>query len=152
MAHVEQARLVELALGHPADGDESALRHLAECGRCREELRSMTRVVAAARAADVVDLPTAPPERVWRRILREVADESGAPPSPAGRAGRPPARGLAPVRARASGRDGRSRRLAVGAALCGAGVLVGVAARWAAGRRRARDMATRGRGRSGGSC
>ncbi|NED17222.1 hypothetical protein G3I31_03450, partial [Streptomyces sp. SID9913] len=80
VAHVEQARLVELALGHSAHGDESTLRHLAECGRCRDELRAMARVVAAARAADVVDLPTAPPERVWQRIVRDLSDAPAGPP------------------------------------------------------------------------
>ncbi|MFF9718544.1 hypothetical protein ACF1DW_23580 [Streptomyces sp. NPDC014603] len=139
MAHVEQARLVELALGHSPHGDESTLRHLAECGRCRDELRAMARVVAAARAADVVDLPTAPPERVWQRIVRDLSD------APAG----PPPRGTAPVPGRpgrtdgrGAGPHGRARRAALGAAAGGLagglGVLAVVAAaRWRAGRRHA---------------
>ncbi|WP_432056606.1 hypothetical protein [Streptomyces sp. bgisy022] len=155
MAHVEQARLVELALGHAADGNESALRHLAECDRCREELRSMTRVVAAARAADVVDLPTAPPERVWLRIMRDLDDKPGGPPSPAGPSsgdGGRPARGSAPVRSPADGRDERARRIAWGAVLGGVCALVGVATRRAAVRRRAEAAALRGHGRAGGPC
>ncbi|MEU3949710.1 hypothetical protein [Streptomyces sp. NPDC029526] len=160
MTHVEQARLVELALGHPADGNESALRHLAECDRCREELRSMTRVVAAARAADVVDLPTAPPERVWLRIMRDLDDTPGGPPptGPSPGDGGPPARdpvpvrGPVPVRARAGGSDGRgrTRRVAWGAVLGAVCALVGVATRRAAVRRRAEAAAMRGGGRTGG--
>lgn len=143
VAHVEQARLVELALGHSAHGDESTLRHLAECGRCRDELRAMARVVAAARAADVVDVPTAPPERVWQRIVRDLSDAPAGPPyqgtAPVlGRPGRTDARGAG----RWTGPRGRARRAALGAAagaLAGAlGVLAVVAAaRWRAGRRRA---------------
>lgn len=81
MAHVESAHLVELALRNatPTDADAEALRHVEQCDRCRDELRMLTRVVAAARTARLVDLPTAPPERVWQRISRDV---SGAPDTP----------------------------------------------------------------------
>ncbi|MEU9630962.1 hypothetical protein ACFZDB_08475 [Streptomyces luteogriseus] len=81
MAHVESAHLVELALRNatPTDADAEALRHIDDCARCRDDLRALTRVVAAARTAHLVDLPTAPPERVWRRINRDLSDEKPAP-------------------------------------------------------------------------
>jgi hypothetical protein len=83
---------VELALRNatPTDADAEALRHVEQCDRCRGELRMLTRVVAAARTAQLVDLPTAPPERVWQRISRDV---SGTPDAP-----RPPAPTPAPGR------------------------------------------------------
>lgn len=95
MGHVEPSHLVELALGHTSsDEDVSALRHVASCTRCREELKLMTRVVAAARGAEVSDLPAAPPERVWQRIAHELSHEADRPPHPRGRH----ARGSAPER------------------------------------------------------
>ncbi|MEU0900542.1 hypothetical protein [Streptomyces massasporeus] len=84
MAHVETAHLVELALSNttPTDADAEALRHIEHCPRCRDELRSMTRLVTAARSSKAADLPTPPPEHVWRRIVREVSRERGTPPPP----------------------------------------------------------------------
>ncbi|WP_238697145.1 hypothetical protein [Streptomyces sp. E2N166] len=74
MGHVEPSHLAELALGHASsDADAVALRHVASCRPCREELKLMTRVVTAARDAEASDLPTAPPERVWQRIARELS-------------------------------------------------------------------------------
>ncbi|MFC4466979.1 hypothetical protein ACFPH6_21035 [Streptomyces xiangluensis] len=83
MVHVEPAHLVELALRNtpPTDDDAEALRHVERCDRCRDALRMMTRVVTAARTAELVDLPTAPPERVWHRITQGMSRES-APPRP----------------------------------------------------------------------
>ncbi|MFE1948170.1 hypothetical protein [Streptomyces massasporeus] len=83
MAHVESAHLVELALSNatPTDADAEALRHIEHCTRCRDELRSLTRLVTAARTAQLVDLPTAPPERVWQRIDRDLSTGT-APPRP----------------------------------------------------------------------
>ncbi|MFH9065789.1 hypothetical protein ACH4GM_31985 [Streptomyces coeruleorubidus] len=87
MVHVEPAHLVELALRNtpPTDDDAEALRHVERCDRCRDELRMMTRVVTAARSAELVDLQTAPPERVWQRITQVLSRES-APPRPPPRA------------------------------------------------------------------
>ncbi|MET9389790.1 hypothetical protein ABZY20_05140 [Streptomyces sp. NPDC006624] len=86
MAHVEPAHLVELALGNAAPGGElaDALRHVEQCDHCRYELRMMTRVVTAARTAQLVDLPAAPPEHVWQRISRELSPGSAPPRPPAG--------------------------------------------------------------------
>ncbi|MGI5367639.1 hypothetical protein [Streptomyces iakyrus] len=85
MTHVESAHLVELALRNatPTGADAEALRHVEQCDRCRDELRMLTRVVAAARTAQLVDLPTAPPDRVWQRISRDVSGTPTAPRSPA---------------------------------------------------------------------
>ncbi|MEU0168085.1 hypothetical protein ABZ214_21890 [Streptomyces iakyrus] len=92
MAHVESAHLVELALRNatPTDADAEALRHVEQCDRCRDELRMLTRVVAAARTAQLVDLPTAPPDRVWQRISGDVSGTPAAlrPPAPAATPGR----------------------------------------------------------------
>ncbi|MFI8090673.1 hypothetical protein ACIF9R_20500 [Streptomyces sp. NPDC086080] len=94
MGHVEPAHLVELALGRTTgDQDVRALRHIATCPRCRRELASMIRVVTAARDAGAADLPTAPPEHVWRRIVQEL---SGEEPSDADTA--PPRSGRSPLR------------------------------------------------------
>ncbi|MFB6843354.1 hypothetical protein ACFCXS_00555 [Streptomyces sp. NPDC056373] len=84
MAHVEPAHLVELALGNATstDADAEALRHVEECGRCGDELRVLTRLVTAARTAQLVDLPTAPPKRVWQRISGELSPETNAPGPP----------------------------------------------------------------------
>ncbi|MFD7240401.1 hypothetical protein [Streptomyces massasporeus] len=84
MAHVESAHLVELALSNatPTDADAEALRHIDHCTRCRDELDMLTRLVTAARTSEAADLPTTPPEHVWRRIIREVSRERGTPPPP----------------------------------------------------------------------
>ncbi|MHC3388559.1 hypothetical protein ACLQ2E_03765 [Streptomyces lavendulocolor] len=84
MAHVEPAHLVELALGNASDGDSAALRHVAVCARCRDELAWMRRVVTAARQLDASDLPVVPPEHVWERLSRELsaADRPARPRSP----------------------------------------------------------------------
>ncbi|MEU0721286.1 hypothetical protein ABZ498_29405 [Streptomyces lavendulocolor] len=84
MAHVEPAHLVELALGNASDGDSAALRHVAVCARCRDELAWMRRVVTAARQLDASDLPVVLPEHVWERLSRELsaADRPARPHSP----------------------------------------------------------------------
>lgn len=84
MTHVEPAHLVELALGNASDGDPAALRHVAVCARCRDELAWMRRVVTAARQLDASDLPVVPPEHVWERLSRELstADRPARPHSP----------------------------------------------------------------------
>ncbi|MFE1325003.1 hypothetical protein ACFW7K_09690 [Streptomyces sp. NPDC058735] len=86
MAHVEPAHLVELALGNAAPGGElaDALLHVEQCEHCRDELRVMTRVVTAARTAQLVDLPAAPPEHVWQQISRNLTPEPTPPRPPAG--------------------------------------------------------------------
>ncbi|ANB10327.1 hypothetical protein SAM40697_6374 [Streptomyces ambofaciens] len=83
MGHVESAHLVELALGNTSgDEDAGALRHIAACPFCREELTALTRLVNAARDAQAVDLATAPPARLWQRISEEVTRESRTLPHP----------------------------------------------------------------------
>ncbi|SDC47206.1 hypothetical protein [Streptomyces prasinopilosus] len=143
MAHVEPAHLVELALGNGVSSDDAgALRHIALCPRCREELTLMARVVAAARGVEESDLPVAPPPRVWRGIAREVsrAGEEAAPPAV------PPAAGGSSPRPRAAGsteddgvvrsrRTGLPRGLRAAALLAGSAVVVGWSVRaWRAGR------------------
>ncbi|MFI7504896.1 hypothetical protein ACIBVL_41795 [Streptomyces sp. NPDC049687] len=87
MSHVDPAYLVELALGNatPTTADDAALHHVAECTRCRDDLHMMTRVVEAVRTAELIDLPSPPPERVWRGIARNLSREPetpGPPPRP----------------------------------------------------------------------
>jgi hypothetical protein len=74
---------VELALRNatPTDADAEALRHIDHCALCRDELRSLTRLVTAARTAQLIDMPTAPPARVWQRINRDLSPGT-APPCP----------------------------------------------------------------------
>ncbi|MFE6524419.1 hypothetical protein [Streptomyces sp. NPDC057794] len=84
MTHVDPSHLVELALGNAprTAADTEALDHIGQCPRCSDDLHTMTRVVEAARTAEVIDLPTAPPERVWRRISRDLTGETDAPRPP----------------------------------------------------------------------
>ncbi|MFG3073225.1 hypothetical protein [Streptomyces sp. NPDC048225] len=83
MGHVDPSHLMELALGHTSgEDDDGALRHVASCSRCRGELLRMTRVVTAARGAQVPDLPVSPPERVWQRIAREAFRTDDGLPRP----------------------------------------------------------------------
>lgn len=132
MPHVDPTRMVELALGNDVSPDDiSALRHIAVCERCREELSLMTRVVTAARSVEESDLPADPPRRVWRRITRELAGpDEAAPPPPA-----VPLRGLAAVPAgsrhtsRSPGSRRRRHRLACG-------LLTGVLIVWWRSRKR----------------
>ncbi|MFI8193294.1 hypothetical protein ACIF8T_31720 [Streptomyces sp. NPDC085946] len=132
MAHVEPAHLVELSLGNAAssDADVSALQHLAACARCRDELRALTRMVAAARGTGTADPAAAPPERVWRRILLELSQEAEAPSPRAGiTALRPPAA--------AAPRAGRARFAAgAPAGRLVLGALAGAALVWWAARGR----------------
>lgn len=74
MAHLESARLVELALGSATLTEEThAHQHVSTCRPCREQLERMTRVVALARSVDAADLPVAPLGRVWQRITQELS-------------------------------------------------------------------------------
>ncbi|MCF2129308.1 hypothetical protein L1I79_23140 [Strepomyces sp. STD 3.1] len=131
MPHVDPAQLVELALGNDVTHDDAdALRHLAACGRCREELHLMTRVVMAARGVEEPDLPSAPPAHVWQRIAQGLSEsDEPAAPAPEHRAGPPPVDTAARERT-------RGRSPAPGAAALALGLLAGVAVvRW---RRRGR--------------
>ncbi|WP_151775437.1 hypothetical protein [Streptomyces abyssomicinicus] len=84
MAHVDPTHLMELALGNGVTPDDGTLRHLAGCGHCREELRRTLRVVVAARGVRERDLPSEPPERVWRAVARNLSatDRPLTPPPP----------------------------------------------------------------------
>ncbi|MFI8170546.1 hypothetical protein ACIGAN_29925 [Streptomyces sp. NPDC085931] len=84
MTHVDPSHLVELALGNAprTPADTEALDHIDRCARCRDDLRTLTRVVQAARTAELVDLPAQPPEHVWRRIARDLSAEPTAPERP----------------------------------------------------------------------
>ncbi|MGX1267386.1 hypothetical protein [Streptomyces phaeoluteigriseus] len=83
MPHVDPTHMAELALGNDAsDNDVRALRHIAVCKRCREELTLMTRIVTAVRSVEESDLLASPPEQVWQRISQELAETDGATPPP----------------------------------------------------------------------
>ncbi|WAZ19069.1 hypothetical protein STRCI_000091 [Streptomyces cinnabarinus] len=81
MTHVDHAHLVDLARGNAASREDAdALRHIARCAPCRQELDGITRVVAAASGVGASDLPVGPPPRVWQRIERELFET--AEPAP----------------------------------------------------------------------
>ncbi|MGY1581144.1 hypothetical protein [Streptomyces sp. MN13] len=123
MAHVEPAHLVELALGNATSGDDArALRHVAVCVRCRDELNRLTRVVAVARAVEASDMPASPPEQVWGRIARESSRTEETATSPASAAA--PRTHAATAGERDTGRAGHS---AAGAIRLVAGLLAGAA-------------------------
>ncbi|WP_328430145.1 hypothetical protein [Streptomyces sp. NBC_00443] len=85
MAHLEPARLVELALGTSTlSEDTNALRHISTCRSCREQLQRMTRVVVLARSVDAADLPFAPLGRVWQRITQELSQSTESTQQPPG--------------------------------------------------------------------
>ncbi|MER6113625.1 hypothetical protein [Streptomyces hirsutus] len=141
MAHVEPAHLVELALGNGVSSDDAdALRHIALCRACREELTLMARVVAAARGVEEADLPVAPPQRVWLRIAQEVSRTGEvAPPPVVEPVRRPRAVGGAGRRAVRSPWTGTRTSRRVLGLLVGAAVVV----RWSV---RARSARRAGRG------
>ncbi|MGW0718744.1 hypothetical protein ACWD3K_28955 [Streptomyces sp. NPDC002778] len=75
MTHVDHAHLLELALRNAGRSEDAVvLQHLAGCVLCRQELARVTRVVTAASEVDLSDLATPPPERLWERIKRELAE------------------------------------------------------------------------------
>lgn len=125
MSHVEPARLMDLALGNDTSSDDvSALRHIAACKRCWEELSVMTRVMTAARNVEESDLPTPPPERVWQRITQELSEaEKAAAARSKGVRGLPTASPEPRRICRCTETYGRSVRLALG-------VLAGIALVW----------------------
>ncbi|MFF5482151.1 hypothetical protein ACFY5C_33205 [Streptomyces sp. NPDC012935] len=85
MAHLEPARLVELALGSASlSGDTDAQRHVSTCCHCREQLQRMTRVVVLARSVDTADLPVAPLGRVWQRIAQQLSQTTESTQQPPG--------------------------------------------------------------------
>ncbi|MEN3583296.1 hypothetical protein AAH978_03960 [Streptomyces sp. ZYX-F-203] len=90
MPHLDQAHLLDLALGRlPAGSDAmGVLGHLHGCVRCRGELARVRALVATARAARPSVPAVAPPARVWDRIARELSPPSGAPRPRTGKARR----------------------------------------------------------------
>ncbi|MEU0249721.1 hypothetical protein ABZ192_36510 [Streptomyces sp. NPDC006235] len=94
----------------PPTDDAEAMRHVERCDRCRDELRMMTRVVTAARSAELEDMPAAPPELVWQRMAQGLSRESAPPPHrpTAPEEPRPQRKAEAPRRTRP--RRGRRRR------------------------------------------
>ncbi|MFB9466263.1 hypothetical protein [Streptomyces cinereospinus] len=142
MAHVEPAHLVELALGHAASAaDETALRHIAGCRHCREELAHMRRVVSTARGAGPAERLTVPPERIWERIAIEHGAGDPAPT----RSGTD-TRGPCGTRRTASLGRGTARTRA-GCFLLGLLGFVRIVRRLARGHRRARPAQDGGAGR-----
>lgn len=146
MTHVDPAHMVELALGtSPSHEATAALRHLAACPACREELTRIAKVVDIALSVEASDLTVAPPEWVWRGIKRTLSTEPAPPPvgeadqaSPP-RAADPPRR--TPGQALETGHDSRPaprrrRRIVVPARWIPLVVLVCVGAGWWLTRRR----------------
>ena len=71
MPHYDEETLSLLALGESGvTADDEA--HLETCPRCRGEVSQLKVVVATARGVSDQDLPVAPPDRVWQRIIAEV--------------------------------------------------------------------------------
>ncbi|MGW5639062.1 hypothetical protein [Streptomyces sp. NPDC003832] len=90
MTHLDPARLVELALGAEASAeDDAALRHIALCVWCRQELTRTSRVVRTAASVELSDLPTVPPDRIWERIRQELSEATEASHRPTGEVGPP---------------------------------------------------------------
>ncbi|WP_431949840.1 hypothetical protein [Actinacidiphila sp. bgisy167] len=83
--HLRSATLADLASGEAsAEETRAAGDHLRQCGDCREDLRTLRRLVRTARCGAVEVLPP-PPDRVWRAISERL-HEGSAPPGD-----RPPA-------------------------------------------------------------
>src|SRR2546423_9535794 len=69
LMHLDFDQISEIADGRaPAEGDA---RHLADCAACRETLRRVQDLVAAAHA---LPRDVAPPPEVWASLRERVAD------------------------------------------------------------------------------
>ncbi|WP_413451982.1 anti-sigma factor [Georgenia phoenicis] len=125
MRHVDDDTLSLVALGEQ-EPDTSAAAHLRECAQCREELASLTAVVAAGRAGGPLE---APPAHVWDRIAQEIGSTTAdaAPAAvPSASASRRRAGSTRPAgrRERPRGRLARGAWLAAGVAAGVVGTLV----------------------------
>lgn len=78
MSHLHPDQLTAIALD-PETADVSDREHLDECPRCARELDVLRRVSARARRAQPGDLPPAPPEDVWDRVVHELSESGDLP-------------------------------------------------------------------------
>lgn len=74
MTHLDDDRIVDLALGAPAGAGEDA--HVATCDACGASLRSLRQTVALTRHSQDVVL-VEPPPRVWDAIQAELRTAGG---------------------------------------------------------------------------
>jgi hypothetical protein len=77
MTHLTDERLVDLALGLPADESES--EHLTTCPTCAAVYAGVADTVSLTRTIDSTVL-VAPPARVWEAIQAQIRTEGTAPP------------------------------------------------------------------------
>jgi len=71
--HLDEERLVDLALSEPASGSE--VEHLGGCAVCRDGLTALRRTVDVTRESSAVQLDS-PSAEVWARIDAELDAES----------------------------------------------------------------------------
>ncbi|PYF98462.1 Anti-sigma-K factor rskA [Georgenia satyanarayanai] len=124
MRHVDDDTLTLVALGE-VQPDAAAAEHLDGCDQCREELASLTAVVAAGRAGGPLE---APAPGVWDRIAQEIASTTAEPTaaSPSAAPATPPSRRGPAGSTRPAGRRERPRGRLARAAWLAAGVAAGV--------------------------
>lgn len=75
MSHLHPDQLTAIALD-PETADASDHEHIDACPRCARELDVLRTVSARAKRAQPEDVPPAPPEDVWDRVVHELT-ESG---------------------------------------------------------------------------
>lgn len=78
MSHLHPDQLTAIALD-PETADVSDHEHLDECPRCTRELDVLRSVSSRARRARPGDVPPAPPEDVWDRVVHELSESGDLP-------------------------------------------------------------------------
>ena len=77
--HLDEERIVDLALAEPAD--ESEREHLTGCARCRDGLGWLRHTLDVTRDAATTEL-LAPPADLWTRITDTLDDDASTPVTP----------------------------------------------------------------------
>lgn len=71
MRHLHPDQLSAIALD-PETAEDADDEHFGDCARCSGELAVLRAVSARARRAEPDDVPPAPPEDVWDRVVHEL--------------------------------------------------------------------------------
>jgi anti-sigma-K factor RskA len=80
MDHMHPDQLAAIAVD-PESLEAEDEAHLDECARCAREVDVLRSVSDRARAAEPGDMPPAPPDAIWDRVVRELT-EVGEMPAP----------------------------------------------------------------------
>ncbi|HEX6254444.1 MAG TPA: anti-sigma factor [Euzebyales bacterium] len=78
MDHLHPDQLAAIAVD-PESIDSGDVEHLDDCARCAREVEVLRNVSERARHAEPDDMPPAPPEAIWDRVVRELSDVGEIP-------------------------------------------------------------------------